>query len=250
MSSEFREDDERLWMSNGAAELHVLEWQAKLAGSAERESAEAKALDAFFTEHLEAAGPGTCGFDVNDGPLAHDGVRRLFASLVVAVAQDIVDAAVGLLARESLAFLATHEPAWKATWVSWQRVFVEWMKSELPSAELRIPEPLASANRAIDLYSIVRTRFRRRTAGEAPPADELEARRELCALLLEVTNFLGAALPRAELLALADVEEALGYLEESADTTRAAAELHDDPRERAIALDIAAGRAAKAVASR
>ncbi len=124
-------------MSNGAAELLVREWQATLAGSAERESAHAKALDAFFTEHLEAAGLGTYGFHLGDGPFVDAGVSRLFAVIVVKVAQDIVDAAAGRPPRESLAFLATHEPHWKTTWVSWQHVLVRWIESELDDPDER-----------------------------------------------------------------------------------------------------------------
>lgn len=231
-------------MSNGAAELHVTEWQAALVRSIERVAA-TDALEAFFREHLLRAGPGMFGLGLDEGLLAHEEPRRELARVVVEVAQDIVDAAAGSPARESLGFLRTLTPDRQAAWVSWERVLVRWMTGAPPEATLRLAEPLASAGHALELNARLRFDFDRRPARGEPSAEEADLRRRMCSLLLEARGFLGAELVRDELLALADVEESLGQLAEAARHTRKAAELHDDPEERSVALEIAALREAK-----
>lgn len=137
-------------MSNGAAELHVVEWQAALRRSASWGGPIAAGLDVFFTTHLESAGMGMYGFDLVREDLAAPDIRRVFATLVAGVAQDIIDAAAGTPQRESLQFLARHDAHWQAVWVSWERVLFGWVRSELSSAvDLDIPESLDAASRAL-----------------------------------------------------------------------------------------------------
>ena len=243
VSSSFSSGGERVWMSNGAAGLHVSEWQAALSRSTARATTAGRSLDAFFSRHLESAGLGMHGFDFGRSELADEGVRPLFSRLVMEIAQDIVDAAAGSPARRAWEFLAAHDAHLRATWVSWERVLVEWVARDVPGeSALSIPEPLDTASHALELMARARSRFDRRCARETPTPAELEQRRQICALLSQVTQFLGVDLLREELLTLADVEEFLGQMSHAALHTRAAAELHDDADERELALEIAALR--------
>ena len=73
-------------MSNGAAGLHVSEWQAALSRSTARATTAGRSLDAFFSRHLESAGLGMHGFDFGRSELADEGVRPLFSRLVMEIA--------------------------------------------------------------------------------------------------------------------------------------------------------------------
>lgn len=235
MSSCFRKGDERVWMSNGSAELHLEEWRAALSRSGARTTPEGRALEASFTRRLES---GLYDVDFADAELEGESVRRLLSRLVRELAQDVVSAAAGAAPRASLEFLAGHETRWRAAWVSWERVLVGW----LADAPLSIPEPLDTASRAFELSA--RARYASR---EGTRAEEAALRREVCDLLSQVTDFVGPDLVRDELLTLADIEEALGNLRLAALRTRAAAELCRDPEERRLALEIAAAREAHAL---
>jgi hypothetical protein len=236
-------------VSNGSAAFLDAGWLRLLREWGEDSSEPGRSLAGFLEQIVEIDANGMLGFHLARGPLESAEARRLFARLVEGLALEIVEAIHGQPRHESLAFLATHTPFFKAYWIAVQQdlhaLVRESLAGEREPLELPLEEPLRKAAKVVAREGDLRLLIRMRSVGSAEldPTRELELRRELCALSGEVVDFFGADRVARSLSELGDLEESMGLLQQAAESTRRSAELEPDPELAQVMREIAEARA-------
>lgn len=232
-------DDLGAWVitSNGTAEYLVQCWLRVLESTNPDSS-----VVPFLRHRVEVGCAGMYGFHLDEDDLAPVDARRLLAFAVERVAHDCLAAIQGASPDESLRFLTTHEPFYQARWLSLQERIHGLVRRSLddtiPTLRLELDVELRLAVDAMRHDDEIRLLAHARI--ELPR--QLDLRREQCELQCQARKFFDADVRKRALYELADIEEALGFLEAAAATTRKAAELEESAEIAELSREIAASR--------
>jgi hypothetical protein len=248
MTSCFSAGDETVWVSNGTAEELELGWARRLEGN---ENELSRSVARFLRQKVEQSGPGMYGFRVDEVPFDAEPSRRLLAAAAIALARDSVAALYGTRPDETLEWFVRHEPFYQARWLANQERIYELIAGTLPEGlpplALAVQEELRAAIDAMKLADVVlKHSLARKLAPNRQRLErELVHRRAWRDKIALAPGYFTARYLRSCLYDLADLEEALGMFNESAETTTAAADLEEDPSAAEIARQVAAARASR-----
>jgi hypothetical protein len=248
VTSFFGSRESLVWVTNGTAEEMERGWVRILEASGAEATEEGSALGRYLRDKIAYGGPGIYGFSIDEDEFRPASVRRLCAQLIAELAHEMAMAVAGSPGDESLAFLATHTPYFKAYWLEAQERLHAIVAASLDEGVEPLVLPIDSTTRAaMEVLTLrhaidreVRARAQASSKGPVDFTRELALRRrQRDAFLRAVDLRWPGASPLEPLYRLAELEASLRLFTDAAGTVEACVSMEDGPQGIARARELA-----------